>query len=108
MNDRMNLEDYPEVQYGYALQRILHTIHHFRRKEKCKRILLAKFDCNNAYRRVHLGANSIFKVAFIVGRFLFLSLRLPFGAKPSAALWGVVSEVLCDLANILAKREEFW
>lgn len=108
VKDRINLEDYPEVQYGHALQRILHTIHHFRRRDKINRNLLAKFDCDNAYRIVHLCINSILKVAFIIGKFLFLSLRLPFEAKPSAALWGVVSEVLCDLSNLLAKREEFW
>ena len=28
------------------------------------------------------------KVVFIIRKFLFLFLRLPFGARPSAALWG--------------------
>ena len=44
VNDRMNLEDYLEVQYGHVLQRILHTLHHFRRRDRSNRIHLETFE----------------------------------------------------------------
>ena len=71
INSRMKLEDYLEVQYGRTLMRILYCIHHFRARKPIQRILLMKLDCDNAYQRIHLSSNTIFKIAFMIERFLF-------------------------------------
>ena len=71
INGKIQLEDYPEVQYGRAISRVLYSIHYFSAKAPHKQILVAKFDYNNAYRRIHLSSATIFKVVLYYRNFCF-------------------------------------
>ena len=49
---------YPEMIYGWCLLRILHFISSLRWHRPSLRILIAKYDYSNAYRRIAHSANA--------------------------------------------------
>ena len=114
INQRVIEESLPPTTYGFALLRFIHLIHHIRRHNPKKRILMMKTDFDKAYRRLHTHPriaakciaewitaesdnNKITKREFIAA----ILTRLPFGSTPAPAEFSICSEMIFDLANDL-------
>lgn len=114
INQRVLEDQLPETQYGHALLRFLHLIHHIRWHHPEGRILMCKSDIDKAYRRLHTTPRiaskcisawttnehdeSGTKSSKFIGMLLT---RLPFGSSPAPAEFSICSEIVFDLANDL-------
>ena len=61
VNQWVDMSQLKPAQYGHAMSRVLHLIHHIRRRHPGKRILCNKFDIDKAYRRLHTRASTAAK-----------------------------------------------
>ena len=106
LNQRIQEEKVPEVQFGFAMLRVLHLIHHIRYQHPKKRILMNKVDIEKAYRRLHLSAKMTAKC---IAQWktkedeeIAIALeRLPFGSMPAPAEFSICSDITFDLARDL-------
>jgi hypothetical protein len=99
VNKRIDFEQYTELIYGFCLPRLLHWIVSLRRDYPGVRILLAKFDYSDAYRRMALAAIAAHQSIAIFNDIAYLALRLTFGGAPNPAAFCTLSEMVADLAN---------
>ena len=112
INQRVQDDLLPSIQYGYALLRFLHLIHNIRWNNPNKPILMNKIDIEKAYRRFHTTAKIASKCIAIwptkeekeIG---VLLTRLPFGSSPAPSHFSVGSDITCDLANDLTHCSEW-
>ena len=112
INQRVQDDLLPSIQYGYALLRFIHLIHNIRWNNPNKSILMNKIDIEKAYRRFHTTAKIASKCIAIwptkedkeIG---VLLTRLPFGSSPAPAHFSVGSDITCDLANDLTHCTEW-
>ena len=58
INERVDMEAYPEMIYGWCLLRILHYIAALRLKHPGEKIYISKYDYSDAYRRMCHGAKA--------------------------------------------------
>ena len=102
------------------MSRVLHLVHHIRRRHPRQRILCNKFDIDKAYRRLHTRAKTAAKCIAMwflddmwkgeqteensVGLVLT---RLPFGASPAPDKFCTVSETVFDLGGDLLACDEW-
>jgi hypothetical protein len=84
--------------YGWCLLRVIHFIVALRFAHPNTRILVAKFDFSDAYRRVFHAASAMVKSILVVAGIAYLVLRLTFGGAPNTPTWCCISEMLTDLA----------
>ena len=107
INQRVIEEEVPAVQFGFALSRVLHLIHHIRRRHPNKRILMNKVDIEKAYRRLHVSARIAAKCIALwelhnnQTEIAIALERLPFGSMPAPAEFSICSDITFDLANDL-------
>ena len=120
VNQRVDMSRLKKSMYGHAMSRVLHLIHHLRRRHPGKRILANKFDIDKAYRRLHTRAGTAAKCIAMwffddmwkgdpteensVGLVLT---RLPFGSSPAPDKFCTVSETVFDLGGDLLECEEW-
>lgn len=107
VNNRINEELLPPLQYGRCLLRVLHSLQYLRHKNPNKRILMAKHDLDSAYRRFHWHAKCALLCMTIVANIAYLLTRLCFGIASGPSEWCLVSETVVDFANALM-RDETW
>ena len=100
-NDLCDVDILPECKYGFCLIRILHGIHSMRLKFPAARIVIAKYDFDAAYRRVHVHPDMAVKTITIVEGVAYLLNRVPFGVKPGSFLFSGISEPIFDLTTKL-------
>lgn len=101
INDRVDLQAYPELIYGYCLIRLFHFIVALRLAHPDKSILLAKFDYSDAYRRLHHHGTAALMQVLTFGPMALVMLRMAFGGSPNPSAWTTISEMVTDLANEL-------
>jgi len=113
INQRVIDEELPACQYGHAILRFLHLVHHIRLQHPNQRILMCKSDIDKAYRRLHTTpriaakcmtawSTNIDKDETQQEAFIGLLLtRLPFGSSPAPAEFSICSDTIFDLANDL-------
>ena len=70
-------------------------------------ILLAKFDLDAAYRRLHTHPKHAVKAITIVEKLAYLLIRLPFGAAAGPSIYSITSEMIFDLAQDLVSLTSF-
>ena len=107
VNDRVDMSQYAEMVYGYCLPRILHWIVSLRRDNPNCRILLAKYDYSDAYRRMALSALAAPQSIAVFQDIAYLALRLTFGGSPNPAAFCTLSEMVADLANEILSDPSF-
>ena len=78
-----------------------------RRAHPNKRILMQKIDYKSAYRRAHLNWMTSIQSMTQYNNLLYIALRATFGGCPNPYEWGVISESITDLANLLI-NDESW
>jgi hypothetical protein len=83
INDRVDMEAYPEMVYGWCLPCIFHFIVALRQHHPDKHILIAKYDYSDAFRHMLAhDANAAAQTLSAIGEAGFIALRLTFGGSP--------------------------
>lgn len=91
VNDRTIDSLLTECVYGQCLRRILHRIQLMRRTYPDMTILLAKFDLDAAYRRLHTHPKHAVKAITIVEKLAYILIRLPFGAAAGPSVYSLTA-----------------
>jgi hypothetical protein len=122
VNGRVRKDELARCVYGLALRRFVHAIVHYRRRFNSTPLLMAKFDLKSAYRRAHFsGVSALQSIATSVGLrrqtatnekkskldnkdLAFVSLRFTFGGSANPSEFSSISEIIADLANIIAQH----
>jgi hypothetical protein len=99
VNSRVDMDQYPEMVFGWCLPRIIHFIVALRIAFPTKRILIAKYDFSDAYRRIAHSASAAVQSIIVWAGIAFLALRLSFGGSPNPPTWCSFSEMVTDLSN---------
>ena len=107
INDRTIDNLLSECVYGQCLRRVLHRTNSLRSKYPTTEILLAKFDLDAAYRRLHSHPKLAVKAIIIVDEMAYILNRLPFGAAAGPSIYSTVSEMIFDLANDLVNDKNW-
>jgi hypothetical protein len=107
VNERIDMTAYEEMVYGWCLPRLIHFIVALRLKHPRKRILIAKYDFSDAYRRMTFSARAANQMILVVGETAYLFLRLTFGGSPNPPAWCAFSEMVTDLFNDLAEEDDW-
>jgi hypothetical protein len=98
---------YEELVYGWCLPCLIHFIVALRLKHPRKKILIAKYDFSNVYRRMTFSARAANQSILVVGETAYLFLRLTFGGSPNSPAWCAFSEMVTDLSNDLAEEDDW-
>jgi hypothetical protein len=107
INARVNMEEYPDMFYGWCLLRLLHFIHALRFMFPNQRILIAKYDYSDAYRRICHSAKAAAQSIAVLAGIAYVALRLTFGGSPNPPTWCGFSEMVTDLSNELLMCEDW-
>jgi hypothetical protein len=101
INARIDLDEYPEMIYGWCLLRILTFMVALRWAFPNKRILIAKYDYSDAYRRMCHSAKAAAQSIAVIAGIAYIALRLTFGGSANPPTWCMFSEMVTDLSNEL-------
>ena len=107
VNDRIDLDSYTEMIYGWCLSRVLHFVAALRWRHPGVRIFIAKFDFSDAYRRVHYSGEAALEQVIAVGDLAYIMLRMSFGGSANPPVWCGFSEMVTDLANEIVLSPEW-
>jgi len=107
VNDRIDLDQYPAMVYGWCLSRLIHATVRMRRIHPDKRILAAKFDYSDAFRRIVHSGSAAAQSILVVDDIAYIFLRMTFGGAPNPPTWCNFSEMACDLVNELMECEHW-
>jgi hypothetical protein len=99
VNDRLDLDLYPKMVYGWCLPRLLHYIVALRLAFSSLAILIAKFDYSDAYRRVAHSSTAAKQHILVMGSVAFVMLRMTFGGAANPPVWCAFSKMVTDLSN---------
>jgi hypothetical protein len=99
VNNRVDMSRYPEMIFGWCLPRVIHFIVALRLAYPDSRILIAKYDFSDAYRRITHSAKAASQTIIVLASIAFLALRLSFGGSPNPPTWCSFSEMVTDLSN---------
>ena len=102
VNNRIDMEKYPEMVFGWCLPRIIHSVVALREKYPTTRILICKYDFSDAYRRVTHSGKAAAQSILVFDDVAYLALRLSFGGAPNPPTWCAFSEMVTDLSNELS------
>jgi hypothetical protein len=105
INDRIDMTMYPDMVYGWCLQRLLHYIAALRYRNPGVKIFIAKYDYSDAYKRISQDAETASATVIRVDGTAYICLRMVFGGSPNPAGFSGFSETLTDLANELAMSD---
>jgi len=102
INDRIDMDQYPDMVYGWCLLRILHYLSALRSRNPGTRIFISKYDYSDAYKRISQEARTAAATVIRVGDVAYICTRMVFGGAPNPAGFSGFSETLTDLSNELA------
>ena len=103
INSRIDMTAYPEMIYGWCMSRILHYIIALRLAFPNSRVLIAKYDYSDAYRRVAHSATAVAQTISTCDDLAYVYNRLTFGGSPNPPTWCNFSEIVTDLANEISQ-----
>ena len=103
VNSRIDMDAYPEMIYGWCFPRILHYTVAMRLAYPTFRILIAKYDYSDAYRRMTHSAGAAAQTIAIHKELAYLALRLTYGGAPNPPSWCSFSEIVTDLSNEISQ-----
>ena len=99
INSRIDMDQYLEMVYGWALPRIIHFIVALRLAWPLRTIFIAKYDYSDAYRRIAHSALAIAQTITTCLAYAFVHFRMTFGRSPNPPTCCNFSEMVADLAN---------
>ena len=101
VNSRVDKDSLQACMFGHCIIRMIHFIVALRRAHTTTRIFMQKIDYKSAYRRAHLNWKTSIQSMTQYKQYLYIALRATFGGVPNPYEWGVISESITDLANLL-------
>jgi hypothetical protein len=99
VNERIDMDAYPQMIYGWCLSRIIHFIVALRLRHPTTKIFIAKYDYSDAYRRIAHSASAAAQSIIVIAGIAYIALRLTFGGSPNPPTWCAFSEMVTDLSN---------
>jgi hypothetical protein len=103
VNQRIDMDQYPEMVYGWCLLRILHFVVALRLvAHPDRRIFISKFDFSDAYKRMAHSARAITQTIVVFLGVAYIALRMTFGGSANPPAWCAFSEMVTDLATEIA------
>ncbi|NER25730.1 MAG: hypothetical protein F6J96_34575 [Symploca sp. SIO1C2] len=105
INERIDMERYPEMVYGWCLIRVIHFVVELRAAHPRKKIFIMKFDYSDAYRRISHQGKAASQSILVVDGTAYVSLRMAFGGSANPPAFCAFSETLTDLANDLSSSD---
>ena len=108
VNHRIDMEQYPDMFYGFCLQRIAHMVVALRSQDPCIPILMAKYDYSDAYCRISHSPRAVAQSITVFEGTAYAALRLTFGGAPNPPGFCAFSEMVADLANELKLCKTSW
>jgi hypothetical protein len=99
VNTSLDIAAYPELIYGFCLKRIIYRILSLRNSHPNNKILLAKYDIKQAFRRVHYSGSSAYRCIAVFNNIAYLQLQMTFGGSNCPTTWCSISELIADLSN---------
>jgi hypothetical protein len=107
INSRIDMDQYPEMVYGWALPRIIHFVVALRLAGPERTIFIAKYDYSDAYRRMAHSALAVVQTITTCLLLAFVYFRLTFGGSPNPPTWCNFSEMVTDLANEISMCQDW-
>ena len=107
VNSRVIKTELQDCMYGHCLLRIIHYILNLRWHHPNCRILINKYDFKSAYRRAHMNWETAIQAITQIRNFALIALRQTFGGAPCPYEWGIISEIIADLANHLLNSDDW-
>jgi hypothetical protein len=83
VNDRIDMDSYAEMVYGWCLSRVIHFIVALRLVHPTTHILISKYDFLDAYHRVTHSPLAAVQSITIFEKVAYIALRLTFGGSPN-------------------------
>jgi hypothetical protein len=105
INSRIDMSKYPDMVYGWCLQRTLHFLSALRAAHPNRKIFISKFDYSDAYKRMSQSPRAAAATSVRFGSIAYFCWRMVFGGAPNPAGFSCFSELLTDLANELAMSD---
>jgi hypothetical protein len=99
INNRIDMDQNPEIVCGWALPRIIHFIMALRLAWPLRTIFISKYDYSDAYRRMAHSALAVAQTITTCLACAFVYFRLTFGGSRNPPTWCNFSEMVADLAN---------
>jgi hypothetical protein len=106
INSRIDMDQYPEMVYGWALPQIIHFIVALRLAAPSPAIFISKYDYSDAYRGMAHRALAIAQTITACLAFAFVYFRMTFEGSPNPPTWCNFSKMVADLANEISMCEE--
>jgi hypothetical protein len=105
VNLRVKKHLLPPILYSYALCRCIHYIISLHLRHPKTKIFICKVDIDAAFRRCTLAADTATESLTVFDDLLLMALRRTFGGSPCPSLWGIISETIADLSNVLIQSK---
>ncbi len=83
VNDRIDMDQYNEMIYGWCLSRIIHFVVALRARFPTNHILMSKYDYSDAYRRIAHAASAASQSISVFNEIAYVALRLTFCGSPN-------------------------
>ena len=99
INSKIDMDQYPEMVYAWALPRIIHSIVALRLAWPLRTIFIAKYDYSDAYRHMTHSTLAAAQTITTCLADTFVYFRMTFGGSPSPPTWCNFSKMVVDLAN---------
>lgn len=97
----------PPIMYSFVLSRLIHYIVNTRKMLPSSKIFICKVDLDAAYCRCTMASIMSWESLTVYNGLLLVALRLTFVGASCPNLWGVISEVITDVANVILYNP-FW
>jgi hypothetical protein len=107
INSWIDMDQYPEMVYGWALAQIIHFIVALRLAAPSRTIFISKYDYSDAYRRMAHSPLAVAQTRTTCLAFAFVYFWMTFGGSPNPPTWCNFSEMVADLANEISMCEEW-
>jgi hypothetical protein len=99
VNNRIDMDAYVEMIYGWCLTRLIHFIVALRLEFPLLLIFIVKYDYSDAYRRIAHSPSAAAQSIIVFAGVAYIALRLTFGGSPNPPTWCAFSEMVTDLSN---------
>ena len=109
INSRIDMDQYPEMVYGWDFPRILHFMVALRLLAwPLRTIFIAKYDYSDAYQRIAHSALAAAQTIITCLAYAFVYFRMTFGGSLNPPTWCNFSEMVADLANEIRSMCKDW
>jgi hypothetical protein len=99
INSHIDMNQYPEMVYAWALPRILHFIVALSLAWPLCAIFISMYNCSDAYRRIAHSVSAIAQMITTCGAFAYVYFRITFGGSHNPPTWCDLSEMVTELVN---------